>query len=232
MSWLSPNKVRPVGGKPNFGTTGFRSLLRGVFHSEHGQDRWLAQYVFANRRDGTFVEFGALDGVFHSNSLFFERERGWRGLLIEPHPALFETLQRNRPLAAVRNVAIAGNGGEAEFVAIEGNLVGWSGLGRTIEPGHRARIAARHLTEKQFMVPCITLDQALTDAGLAVIDYLSIDVEGAEIEILKDFPFDRYRIEIVGVEDNFGRPELDRLLMTSGYDPIGQVGPDKFYQRR
>jgi hypothetical protein len=58
-----------------------------LYHSEHGQDRWLNENIFKGRRNGVFVEFGALDGIYTSNSLFFERELGWTGVLIEADPS-------------------------------------------------------------------------------------------------------------------------------------------------
>src|SRR5215467_5134323 len=69
-----------------------------VYHSEHGQDRWLEENVFRGTRNGVFVEFGALDGLDTSNTLFFEREREWSGLLIEANPRSFcRLLESDRP---------------------------------------------------------------------------------------------------------------------------------------
>ena len=79
----------------------------------------------------------------------------------------------------------------------------------------------------------MTLDRALMDAGIRAIDYLSIDVEGAEWEILSAFPFREYRIDVLGVEDNFGNFPLDRLnrlMATHGFERVGRIGTDNFYR--
>jgi hypothetical protein len=62
------------------------------------------------------------------------------------------------------------------------------------------------------------------------IDYLSIDVEGAELAILKAFPFQRYSIDVIGVEDNFGRSEIDTLLRSNGFQFLEKVGEDLFFR--
>ena len=54
-----------------------------AYHSQLSQDRWV-NTILGGKRDGFFVELGASDGVFMSNSLFFERELGWKGICIEP----------------------------------------------------------------------------------------------------------------------------------------------------
>jgi FkbM family methyltransferase len=200
------------------------------FHAEYGQDRWLAEGPFRGKRDGVFVEFGALDGIRDSNSLYFEEECGWRGLLLEGNSALAEPLKRNRPLAQTRAAVIAGAAGWATFAVVD-NCIGWSGLARSFEPEHRARIAARHPLVRGIPVPCITLAQALGEAGQRQVDYLSADVEGAECEIFSVFPFGEFDIDVIGVEDNYGRPALAAIFERAGYQKIGRIGPDDFYRR-
>lgn len=200
------------------------------FHSEYGQDRWLAERVFGERREGVFVEFGALDGLLHSNTLFFEGERGWRGLLVEGNRELAGPLKRNRPLAQTHYAVIAGEEGWSKFTAVDG-CIGWSGLARAFEREHKARIAERCPLVRSWLAPCVTLDRILCAAGLGRIDYLSADVEGAEVEIFQTFPFERYEIDVIGVEDNFGRPELAAIFERAGYRKIGRVGPDDFWRK-
>ncbi len=202
------------------------------FHAEYGQDRWLAEGIFRGKRDGVFVEFGALDGLLDSNSLYFEEECGWRGLLAEPNPYLGARLRRNRPKATVLDVAICGvEDCDADFLVVHGAVFGWSGLLSAIEPQHMARIAARDERTERVRVPCASLASVLTGAALRRVDYLSIDVEGAEAAIVAGFPWAGFDIDVVGVEDNFGNAPLDALMARGGYERIARIGVDNFYRR-
>ena len=76
-----------------------------------------------------------------------------------------------------------------------------------------------------------TLDQVLTFAGVTKIDYLSLDIEGAELEVLKDFPFDKYKIGVIGVEDNAGdNIALADLLRGNGFEHLARVGVDEIWR--
>jgi FkbM family methyltransferase len=200
-----------------------------MFHSEYGQDSFVASLL--PHRNGVFVEFGALDGILHSNSLYFERELGWTGLLIEANPAAYAALIVNRPRCAAMHAAVYDRIGEVEFEAINGGLFGWSGIASAIEDQHWQRIAGsvRQADRCRIKVPCMTLDYALKSAGLREIDYMSIDVEGAEEAILSVFPFADYRIRVLQVENNFGNRDLDALILANGFRFIRRIGPDYLY---
>lgn len=194
-----------------------------TYHSEYGQDRWLVENVFGNARNGTFVEAGALDGIFHSNTLHFEREKSWRGVLIEPIPHLFEAARANRPLAHVFDCAL-GSYVSVDFLEISETTPGWSGFSRIYHP-------RREGTQKrQVVVEVRPLADVLRSAGISRVDYLSLDVEGAEREILLDYPFNEIPIGMIGVEDNAGTDEqLRELLRSRGYRHLARVGVDEMW---
>ena len=66
------------------------------YYSQYGQDKFIHETFFSNKRDGTFVEIGASDGFFISNTYFFEKNLNWKGICIEPNPKLFSSLKKNR----------------------------------------------------------------------------------------------------------------------------------------
>ena len=200
------------------------------FHSEYGQDRFVAE-LLPDRQGGVFVEVGALDGLLHSNSLYFERERQWIGLLIEPIPELAAACVRNRPGSHIIAAAISDHAGVEAFRWINSGLAGWSGLVASTEPEHQERIAAAGSTATIVAVPVMPLEDALDLAALHRIDYLSIDVEGAEPRILRDFPFGKFDIDIIGVENNWQRLEAASILGKAGYRMIARIGVDDFYRR-
>lgn len=155
---------------------------------------------YLRRRDGFFVEAGGNDGISQSNTLYFEKYLGWRGLLIEAIPTLAEKCRQNRPLCAVENCA----------------LVSWNYSDRTIEMHYRDLMSmvkggmadpadeARHLALGEgFMkpgdapqvlsVPAKTLGHVLDKHRVSNIDLLSLDVEGYEVEVLQGIDFNRHR---------------------------------------
>ena len=76
------------------------------FHSQYGQDYLVyTRYFTQNPRSGTFIDFGAHDGITFSNTCFFERVLGWSGILVEPNPNVFSKLQKNRDTISI-NVGV------------------------------------------------------------------------------------------------------------------------------
>ena len=200
------------------------------YHSEHGQDRWLNENVFHSMSHGVFVEFGALDGVTDSNSLFFERNLHWTGICAEPNPSAFEKLRANRKCIC-EECAVAPRGGVMEFVQCEGGLRGWSGLAEYIEPRHeeRMRVNIPNDQRRLLRVPCVTLNELLEKHKLYQVDYLSIDVEGAEFEILKTLDFDRFHARVFDIENNFGNSPIEALMKSKGYVKIQRLGVNDIF---
>ena len=147
------------------------------------QDFLLDSAVFQGMRDGVFVDIGAHDGTTLSNTLVFERERGWRGLCIEPNPAVFTQLAKARKVPTL-NVAVGAENGVLPFRQVIGHGEMLSGLVDTTSPDHMARVereVARFGGNTTIIdVPVRRLDDILTEYGIDEVHYLSIDTEGAE----------------------------------------------------
>jgi len=205
-----------------------------MYHSEHGQDQWLNENIFKGKRDGLFVEFGAIDGIITSNTLFFERELGWKGLLIEANPSEFEKLVVNRGGSVCLNAAIYDKPGVADFTVC-GNVTGLSGLSETLGDKNLERIRARHAPEqlRTIRVPCITLNSALDAAKfhLRPIDYMSVDVEGAELPALRSLDFAKYPVDIFDIENNYNTPEVEEFMKSKGYEKIIRLQINDIYRR-
>ena len=203
-----------------------------MYHSEYGQDRWLEENIFQGMRGLTFFEAGALNGLLHSNTLFFERERGWSGILMEANPKLMPDICRNRPKCWNFSGALSDKVGHADFLALDGGLYGWSGLSREMTPEHRANIRRDIPAQYQAHVPVVTrtLESVLKSAKASRIDYMSLDLEGAELKTLSVFPFHEYQIDVIGVEDHHDNPALGDLLTRNGYTRITRIGPDVIWR--
>lgn len=201
-----------------------------TYYSEHGQDKFLEEEVFAGRSGGVFVEAGALDGVLHSNTLFFERERGWTGLLIEPNPFAFAKLVENRSKCSHMSAALWKNYSDADFEVVEGGFYGWSGLKDGMLADGKTRIASiPHESKKSISVPTVPLTHALKDMPYK-IDYLSLDLEGAEYAVLKAHDWDSHEIEVMTIEDHHGDPLLRQLMTNKGYRYVGRIASDDVWR--
>jgi len=187
-----------------------------MYNSEHGQDRWLNENVFNGMRGGVFVEFGAIDGLLTSNSLFFERELGWSGLCVEPIPKMFKKLKKNRSCIC-ENYAISDTEGKVEFLVYK-KTIGWSGIRSNIEPQHMERMESRGGAKKIIKVRTIPLNHLLLRHSLFHVDYMTIDVEGAEEQIVKTIDFGKFNIRVLDIENNFGNYNVEEYLRQFGYE--------------
>ena len=208
-------------------------------YSQDGQDRFVAETVFKGKRDGFFVEAGAGDGLWISNTLLLERRYGWSGILVEPTSA-FALLQKNRPNCRLENSCLASvqktvtlveifdMGQAAKSPDAQANLL----LSKTVDvaPQTLSQMDSRWGTaRRQYEVRAKPLADVLKAHGAPqYIDYLSLDVEGYEYEILSSFPFAEYRFGCLGIE----RPPraLGEHLRVNGYVPVARIGFDVFFK--
>jgi len=199
--------------------------------SQAGQDLAVDR-LFRGKRGGTFVDVGGYDGVSGSNTFFLEVFRGWTGILIEPVEAQLNAARVIRRCDC-RRLAIAPADGEAEFIEISHGYTQMSGLASTYDPAllDTVRADPRH-RETAVRVPTRTLSGVLADAGLPDPDFVSLDVEGAELAILEEFPFDRHRVGVWAIENNTASAQHGRIMRAAGYDLIEFCGPDELWRRR
>jgi FkbM family methyltransferase len=177
-------------------------------------------------RDGVFIEAGANDGLTQSNTYWFERFRGWRGILIEPIPAMAAACLRNRPRATVINSALVSTE-ETKSVRMQTARL----MAFVSKSFARPEDEKRHLqtaievqqleSVAEIEVPARTLSSILSELGVTRVDLLSLDVEGYEVEVLKGLDTARHLPQFILVET--GRlPEVLEAL-EGRYDAIDQL---------
>jgi FkbM family methyltransferase len=208
-----------------------------AFHSQHGED-YLLFTLFRRHAEGFYVDIGAFDGVHISNTYVFER-LGWRGICVEAHPGYFSLLERNRPGATCVQAACVGAGcpSKVRFQAEQLGLL--SGLHADQTPNMERRYAARGLTFHGFDtidVPALTLNQVLHRyAGeRRIIEIVSLDTEGNELDILRGFDFSAWTVTAFVVEANSdeARRELTSFMRSRGYKLARRLGCNLIFVRR
>lgn len=180
-----------------------------MWFSQHGQDVAVAK-ALGYRRNGFYVDLASNDAVWASNTFTLEQHFGWNGICIEGNPIYWYRLGHRR--CHTVGAMVGGTDGDDITVRLAKNTVmgPYSGIvgkdfdnkrGSKDDNEHRYTVSLRTILRK-FNAP-------------TVIDYLSLDVEGAEMFIMKDFPFDEYKFLCMTVE----RPseELQAILTRHGY---------------
>ena len=179
------------------------------------QDLWVI-FELSGKRDGYFVEFGATNGLVNSNTWLLETGYGWSGILAEPNPVWHGDLRANRRCVIETRCVYAASGETLTFMAADDPEL--SGLSVAADHDHNAE---RRAAGEAFDVETISLNDLL-DAHKApdVIDYMSVDTEGSELEILRAFDFERHRVTLFSIEHNFTANEakIDQLMTEKGYE--------------
>lgn len=180
----------------------------------------LKEKFFSGARHGFFVEVGANDPEHMSQTWHLER-LGWRGVLVEPQPALVQKL-RERRRAAVFGCACSSPGDAGKMLPFQ-----VSGIHSSLNPNFFVAGARK---EEVIDVPVRTLDDILEEAKAPVpIDFLSIDVESHEIEVLAGLTLSRWRPRLILIEDPALGLRLHRLLRSQGYKWLRRSGINSWY---
>lgn len=201
--------------------------------AQFGEDRLLAE-MFADKPHGTYVEIGAYDGVDMSNTFYFER-LGWYGLLVEALPHLAEACRRSRPGSTVVQRAIVGPAdvGTVMIDVVEGaEFLSGRSVQHEVEKVTRAPSQGIPSTRKKVEVPACTLDQVLAETSIQTIDFMTVDVEGAEWGVLQGFTIGRWYPRYVLLERNEPRfdPRIVRYMRGHGYVLERRTGVNDWYR--
>lgn len=212
-SALSNNHIRLVAKLPE---TQLVEILKYVAlaNSQLGQDLFVLSQTNLTR-GGFFVEFGATNGKDLSNTLLLEKSFDWNGILAEPARVWHHDLKSNRSARIVEECVWKESGATLVFNETIDPELSTIDSFTDIDMHHASRKMG-----KNYKVNTISLiDLLVENDAPKKIDYLSIDTEGSEYDILKAFDFSKYRISIITVEHNFTtqRDDIFRLLTKNGY---------------
>jgi len=238
--WLL-NRVPNLYVHPQAGMRGFLRQkmwdLENVFHwndsfySQSGQDKFVDEKFFKGIKNGFFVEIGAYDGVNGSNSLYFEKNLNWTGMAVEPSPLQFSLLKKNRKCICI-NKAISKNTEKKEFIDIINGLTMMSGINndqyqktlQILDKDPRTKV-------EKIVIETETFKNVI--GNNYSIDYLSIDVEGGEQDILDAIDFKLYDIKVLSIENNYpAEINFQKFLENKNFMYLDKVGVDEIYYNK
>jgi len=190
----------------------------------------LIRDYFENKENGYFVEVGANDPTNHgSQSWHLETNLKWNGILVEPIPELAEKCRKTRPKASTYEcVCVDKNAPKSLALFIPYDKYSHdeihcrSAIGKNID-------GSKFTEHKEINVQARTLDSILEEENVENIDLLSIDVEGAELEVLRGTSLNKYKPNLVLLEDKHLYLDKHRYLKKNGYRLVKRTRQNCWY---
>lgn len=208
------------------------------YYSQCGEDEYLNNNYFKNRRGGIFLEMGALDGLMYSNTKFFEDTLGWTGILVEPHPNEFKNLTFFRPNCLLYNDIVSDSKEKVNFLFFERSLSAISGIVDTLPEDHfKNWFDSNHpeiksVSQFEAIMEPVSLTEIIKTSGVDHIDFFSLDVEGHELNVLRsyDFSIPIYLILIECLDvANPNEIEISNLLKKNGFVLVDKIAHNNIW---
>jgi FkbM family methyltransferase len=203
-------------------------------YGQFGEDSFiLSQYT---QSFGYAIEVGGADGINGSPTKCLE-ERGWKTLLIEPNPQLFTEAKKHRPhvFNCAAGEVCEDNVGMTIYTLDTGNQTALSGLRpdtKLIEQ-HQHMIKDQHLelVNKRTLNVLIYEWAKVLAEDIPNIDFVSIDTEGTELDVMKGFDVKKWQPKIIALENNFEDYNYRREMFNYGYIFYNRIGVNDYYIR-
>jgi FkbM family methyltransferase len=178
-----------------------------MFNSQYKQDEYLENNIFLGYKNGFFMDIGSYDGICINNTLYFEKYNNWTGINVEPIKSIYDKLIINRPNNININCAVCNTDGTANFIHTDGYTEMLSGLVDTYNARHLNRLemenTQHNLISNTIVINTKKIETICSEYNVKHINYLSIDVEGAEFDVIKSINFEKIFIDVIGFENNY-----------------------------
>jgi FkbM family methyltransferase len=198
-------------------------------YSQQNQSIYMNE-LLNNKRNGFFIESGAHDGEYLSNSLYFEKNLDWTGLLIEPIKNSFDKLiTKNRNVYAI-NACISKN---KPFLAKFKSATVFSGREEYLTQTQKDHIK-KYYDEKSDYVPCFSLNTILRALEIKNVDMFSLDIEGMEWDVIESIDFSKFNIGLFCIEWFYLKDKKQKIhdhLLKNGYKFVTELEFDYFFQK-
>lgn len=200
-------------------------IFDGVqYYSQVYQDYYLDHYIFHEKENGVFLDVGGNDPIEINNTYFFEHNRNWNGLAFEPMPKMNQRWKELRKVECMQ-IALGRQSGEIEFCEYEDDSM--SGVASEVD--YNGKMA------NKYKVKVSTLGSILKQNKIEHIDFMSIDVEGAELDVLNGINFDEVSIDYIVIENNKGvkKQKLIRsFLINHNYRLKARLWIDEIWEKK
>lgn len=179
-------------------------------YSQIGQDINVINY-FNHKKNGYFVDIGATDGIEINNSYLLEKKYDWKGICIEPQQKYWNDLNKNRNSIKDNSLLYSVKGLEMDFsnAGVLGGITSHINKRRKVKKSKKVKLKTE------------TLNNILDKYNAPrFIDYVSLDTEGSEFEILKGIDFNKYKFGYLNIEHNYEEPKrtnIRKFLESKGY---------------
>lgn len=201
-----------------------------MFYGQHGEDIYI-QTLFPDNYIGNCIEVGAYDGISMSNTYHFQ-QKGWRTLCIEPIKDMFDRCKMIRQECV--NCCISDDDyPEKKFTIF--HLGNNTSAISSLEPDVRLIQSHAHMitNTSQCQVPVRSLTSLLNELNYPQnIDFVSIDTENTELDVLKGFDLNKYNVKLFVIENNFNEPFCEDYLKQFGYKKINRIAVNDFYIKK
>ena len=197
------------------------------FFSQAGQDKIIKNHFFQNKKNGFFIEIGAYDGIIGSNCYHFEKFLNWEGIAIEASKIQYDKLKNNRKCKTV-NKAISNKIKDVEFVEVIEGLTQMSGIKNENNTAIEIINNNENSKSKISKITTTTFEEEITSN--LEIDYLSIDIEGEELDLLKSIDFNKYTIKVISVENNVpDKFNYNTFFKSKNFSFFDRIGQDEIF---
>ena len=188
------------------------------FKGQIGQDI-IAYLCLKNKKNGFYIDIGAYDGINLSNTYIFEK-LGWDGFCVEASPKTFEELKKNRKCDLYNCAVSSKNIGKAKFLTSTVGVLDVLDTHNTA--GHKERIERESDNNMEYIeVYTITFEELMSNyKNINHIDFMSLDIEGGELDVLRSIDFDKYSFGLITVEYNENYNEILELMNSKGYKKL------------
>lgn len=193
------------------------------YYSQVYQDYYLDRYIFQGKEKGVFLDVGGNDPIYINNTYFFEKNREWTGLAFEPMPKMHSKWKELRKVKCIQ-AALGSKRGETEFCEYEDDYM--SGIATNVDYDGKVT--------RNYKVKVVTLKSILNKYKINQVDFMSIDVEGGELDVLKGINFNEVTIDYIVIENNKGfekEREIRRFLIKHDYKLIAKLWIDEIWKK-
>ena len=193
------------------------------YYSQAYQDYFLDTYIFFRKKSGFFLDIGGNDPIHINNTYFFEKSRGWKGLAFEPMTAQREKWKTSRTTECLP-YALGKMTDQVEFCEYDFHPIS----------GFSSHVKFSGKVKSRYKVPVRRLADILDERRIKHVDFVSLDVEGAEMDVLQGIDFSRVEIDCFTIENNRGwqkEKRLRKFMIDAGYRIKARLWLDEVWIR-